>query len=484
MANQESVTNLRSLPRVLGPVMASAVVVGTIIGSGVFKKAYAITQDTPYFGVILLLWVGGGIFTFLGALAYAEVVTLFPRAGGNYTFLKEAYGPMWGFLWGWVDFVMIRSASLAALASIFTDSFCDLINVQIPFWGKLAITISVLISLSCVNIRGARLSGSLQVFLTIIKVVSLVMIALVPLYFFTLGAGEAKADFKNLEPWWAGAGEFGFSHLFSAFLAILWAYHGWGNIAPVAEEIKDPQRNIPLALLGGVGLVTLLYVGVNIAYHLVLPMESIRNLPGGSTVATEAMKAGFGQAGVLFASAAIMISVFGSLNGNILAGPRLLYAMGKENMAPAMLQEVHPVYQTPYIAIMVLGVWSSVLVILGGVGTSMGMGLSLFDLLTNFSMFGAVIFETMGVLSIFVFRRIMPDFPRPYKCWGYPFTPLLYAVIPACVLGNMFFASHTNELGIVIYPHHAEVYSGITFLAVGVAVYYAFIKPYHKRTQG
>jgi amino acid transporter len=196
------------------------------------------------------------------------------------------------------------------------------------------------------------------------------------------------------------------------------------------------------------------------------------------------MKAGFGQAGVLFASAAIMISVFGSLNGNILAGPRLLYAMGKEKMAPIMLQEVHPVYQTPYIAIMVLGVWSSVLVILGGVGTSMGMGLSLFDLLTNFSMFGAVIFETMGVLSIFVFRRIMPDFPRPYKCWGYPFTPLLYAVIPACVLGNMFFASHTNELGIVMYPHHAEVYSGITFLAVGVAVYYAFIKPYRNSITG
>ncbi len=479
MPSQESAGNAGSLPRVLGPVMAIAVVVGTVIGSGVFKKAYAITQDTPYFGVILMLWVGGGLFTFLGALSYAEVVTLFPRAGGNYTFLKEAYGPMWGFLWGWVDFVMIRAASLAALASIFTDSFCDLINLAIPFWGKLAITIGVLVSLSWVNIRGARLSGSLQVFLTIIKVASLALIALVPLYFFTIGSGDTRASFKNLEPWWAGDGSsFGFSHLFSAFLAILWAYHGWGNIAPVAEEIKHPQRNIPLALLGGVGLVTLLYVGVNIAYHLILPMDFIRNLPAGSTVATEAMKAGFGQAGVMFASAAIMISVFGSLNGNILAGPRLLYAMGQENMAPRLLQRVHPDYQTPHVAIMVLGIWSSVLVILGGLGTSLGMGLSLFDLLTNFSMFGAVIFETMGVLSIFVFRRIMPDFPRPYKCWGYPLTPLVYAVVPACVLGNMFFASHTNDLGNVVYSHHAEVYSGIISLAVGVGVYHFLIKPY------
>ncbi len=481
MANQESAANPRSLPRVLGPVMAIAVVVGTIIGSGVFKKAYAISQDTPYFGVILMLWIGGGIFTFLGALAYAEVVTLFPRAGGNYTFLKEAYGPMWGFLWGWVDFVMIRAASLGALASIFTDSFCDLINIPIPFWGKLAITISVLISLSAVNVRGTRISGSLQVFLTIIKVASLGLIALIPFYFFFISPTEGKATLENLNPWWAKEGSFGFSNLFSAFLAILWAYHGWGNIAPVAEEIKNPQRNIPLALLGGVGLVTLLYVGVNIAYHLVLPMESIIRMPAGSTVATEALKAGFGSAGVLFASLAIMISVFGSLNGNILAGPRLLYAMGQEKMAPQILQEVHPVYETPYVAIMVLGAWSSILVVLGGIGASLGMGISLFDLLTNFSMFGAVIFETMGVLSIFVFRRTMPDAPRTYKCWGYPFTPLLYAVIPACVLSNMFFATHADTAGNIVYKHHAEVYSGILFVSIGVIVYLTAIRPYRNK---
>jgi len=473
-------SNQPSLQRVLGPIMAMAMVIGTTIGSGVFKKAFALSQETPYFAIILMLWIGGGIFTFLGALTYAEVVSLFPKAGGNFTILKEAYGPMWGFLWGWVDFVMIRSASLAALASIFADSFFDIFRIGIPLWGKLVFTISVLVVMAYVNVRGTKLSASLQVFITSVKVASLLMIACIPLYFLVFPVEPNPVSKTNLIPVWPGEEGITFSQLFSAFLAILWAYHGWGNIAPVSEEVRDPQRNIPLALLGGVGLVTLLYVSVNTAYHLVMPIDSIRNLPSGSTVATEALRISFGSAGALFASAAIMISVFGSLHGNLMAGPRLLYAMGQERMAPVALQNLHPVYNTPALAITVLAIWSSSLVLLGGLASSLGFGLSLFDLLTDFAMFGSVIFETMAILSIFVFRRIRADAERPYRCWGYPFTPILYAVIPACVLGNMFFASHMVN-GQKVYTHHTELYAGLVFLFLGTMVYWLIIRPMSRK---
>lgn len=469
-----------SLPRVLGPMMAMAMVVGCTLGSGVFKKAFALTQEAPFFGIIILLWVGGGIFTFLGALAYAEVVSLFPKAGGNYTILKEAYGPLWGFLWGWVDFFMIRSASLAALASIFTDSFFDILAIAAPLWGKLIFTIGVLMIMGYVNVRGTKLSATLQVIITSVKVASLFMIAFIPFYFLLFSNGHNPVNRSNLEPIWPLAGGLSFSQVLSAFLAILWAYNGWGNISPIAEEVTNPKRNIPLALLGGVSLITLLYVSVNVSYHLVMPMESIRTLASGSTVATEALRLSFGSAGALFASCAIMISVFGSLHGNILAGPRLLYAMGQDRMAPQALQNLHHVYQTPALAILILIISSSLLLILGGVASAMGLGLSLFDMLTDFAVFGAVIFETMAILSIFIFRKTLPDADRPYRCWGYPFTPLAYAVIPVCVLGNMIFARHLIGEKLV-FTHHTELIAGVISLTMGVLVYWLVIRQRSRR---
>ncbi|MSR31137.1 MAG: amino acid permease [Gemmataceae bacterium] len=464
------------MARVLGLWVASAVVIGTTIGSGVFKKAFAITQDTPYFGIILLLWIGGGVLTFFGALAYAEIVSLLPKAGGNYTFLKEAYGPLWGFLWGWTDFVIIRAASLAALAGIFVDSFCDLARWPLPLLGKVLLTIGVILGLSWVNIRGTRLGGGLQVFITVVKVLSLSLIALTPLYFLAGFGPRETINPQNLQPWWPQENSLGASAIFSAFLAILWAYQGWGNIAPVAEEIRDPQRNIPLALITGVGIITLLYVTANVAYHLVLPMEEIRNMSPGATVATEALRKAFGNFGAMFASLAIMISVVGALNGNILAGPRLLYAMGQDRMAPVKMQELHPRYGTPALAILTLACWASILTALGAVVAHLGYTLSLFDLLTNFVIFGSMIFESMAVLSIYLFRRTMASAPRPYRCWGYPFTPVLFTVMPVCVLANMFLAKAKNAAGEIIYPHHPEVLAGVLFLVLGAGVYFIFLR--------
>jgi amino acid transporter len=459
--------------------MATAIVVGTVIGSGVFKKPHAIAVAVPHSGLVALVWVLGGLLVLLGALAYAEVAVLYPRAGGNYVFLREGYGRLAGFLWGWVEFWIIRSASLAALATVFTESLNDVIGNttfqqtfglpeggRLAFWEQRIVTVGVLIALALVNIRGTTWGGGLQVAITIVKVVSLVAIALLPFVLLLRSApppGGVVPSASNLQPIWPADGAISFTGLGSALLGVLWAYHGWMNIAPVAEEVRTPQRNLPLALLLGVGTIIVLYLSANLAYYMVLPgsaMADIKDRP----IATAFAEGLLGPVGVMLASAAIMCSVFGALNGNLLVGPRLLYAMGEDGLAPRWLRDVHPRYQTPAAAIAVLAVWSVLQVVSVAVLTELGWiepGKSHFDRLTDFAMFGAVIFETLAVLSIFMFRLRRPDAERPYRCPGYPVVPALYVVLPSFVLANMFVAQPLEAL------------TGVAFIAAGAALYFA-----------
>jgi APA family basic amino acid/polyamine antiporter len=469
------------LVRVLGPVMATAIVVGTVIGSGVFKKPHAIARAVPESGLVALVWILGGVLVLLGALAYAEVAVLFPRAGGNYVFLREGYGRLAGFLWGWVEFWIIRSASLAALATVFTESLNDVfgnesfqqlfglrVGTHLDFWGQRIITVSVLLGLALVNIRGTTWGGGLQVAITLVKVGSLIGIALLPFVLLARSAptpGGATPSISNLQPVWPPGGAISLSGLGSALLGVLWAYHGWMNIAPVAEEVRRPQRNIPLALLLGVGTIITLYLSANLAYYLTMPGQAMASEAMKETpVATAFARNLLGPIGVLLASATIMCSVFGALNGNLLVGPRVLYAMGEDGLAPRVLRDVHPRYQTPAAAIAVLAGWAVLLVLAVAVLTQVGAldpTKSHFDRLTDFAMFGAVIFETLAVLSIFRFRRLFPDAERPYRCPGYPFVPALYCVVPAFVLCNMFVAEPVEAL------------AGLGFIAAGAVAYFA-----------
>jgi APA family basic amino acid/polyamine antiporter len=464
------------LVRALGPLMATAVVVGTVIGSGVFKKPQSIAEHVPNFGVAALIWVLGGGLVLLGALAYGEVTVLLPRAGGNYVFLREAYGRLAGFLWGWVDFCIIRSASLAALATIFTESLHDILRNQafqqavglpsgteLGFWPQRLLTVSVLAGLAWVNIRGVRWGGLLQLFITLIKIGSLAAIAVLP--FLVLAnwlSAPTMPDFGNLRPVWPDDWrQVSLGHLSSAFLGVLWAYHGWQNIAPVAEEVRHPQRNLPLALLGGVAIIITLYLGANLAYYLVIPRVEMAEMKQ-TTVATEFSLRLLGPLGAAAASAAVMCSVFGALNGNLLVGPRLLYAMGDDGLAPRALGDVHARYRTPALAIAVLAAWSSLQVLTVAFLTWLGWleeSKSHFDRLTDFAMFGAVIFETLAVVSIFIFRRSRPEAERSYRCPGYPLVPALYVILPAFVLVNMF--RYQTE----------EALAGVGFIAVGAAIY-------------
>ena len=466
----------RGLLRALGPFSATALVVGTVIGSGIFVKPESIARSVPGFNLIAMVWVLGGALALLGALALAEVTVLFPHAGGNYVFLREGYGRLTGFLWGWVDFWIVRAGSIAALATIFTDSLHDILrearqlgaSVEVlSFWQRQFLTVGVISALALVNMRGVRWGGGLQLLITIVKVATLLAILVLP--FALWGKGHAAPSPAAKLPLftWAGLG--------TAFLGVLWSYHGWMNIAPAAGEVKAPQRNIPLAFLAGVGIVVFLYLGANLAYYLVMPQHEMGNLHNTTVVAAFTRRL-VGPIGTVLAAGAVMCSVFGAINGNLLVGPRILFAMGGDGLAPKGLTAIHPIYRTPLLAIAATAIWSNIL-ILGGAALIQfplplihGFGYvidlnppkdkAMFDLLTDFAMFGAVIFDTLAVTTIFVFRKRLPQTPRPYRCFGYPVVPLLYLILPVYILANMFSEQRT------------EVITGISFIVVGAVVYF------------
>jgi amino acid transporter len=478
------------LIRVLGPWMATAMVVGTVIGSGVFKKARNVADLVPEFGLAMGVWVLVGLLALFGALAIAEVAVLFPRAGGNYIFLKEAYGRLAGFLWGWVDFWIIRAASIAALATMFTESLHDVLKQAqntplevLPFWPRQLLTCVVIAVLAVVNARGTRLGGILQLVITIVKVGSLLFIATLPfIVWAVVNEPQHPPKVEHLKPTWPSDwSTLKLGVIGSAMVGVLWAYHGWMNISLLAGEIKNPQRNIPLSLILGVFILIVLYCSANAAYYLVIPRAEIAGIKD-TTVATEFCLRLLGPAGVLIASAIVMMSVFGALNGNLLAGPRLLYAMGEDGLAPRTLANLHPRWNTPAFATFVVALWSCLMVFAVGAMTqyrlpviplgfteldvNLPAGKSPFDVVTDFAMFGATTFETLAVASIFVFRRKLRDAERPYRCFGYPVLPAIYVLVMSAVVANMFDSPEQRS----------EALIGLGFIGLGALVYLVFMR--------
>jgi APA family basic amino acid/polyamine antiporter len=478
------------LPRILGPWIATAIVVGTVIGSGVFKKGRNVAENVPEFGMAMSVWVLGGLLALLGAFALAEVAVLFPRAGGNYVFLREAYGRWAGFLWGWVEFWINRSASIAALALMFTESFHDVLRQSLypgqavdvlSFWERQLLTVAVIAGLAAINARSAWLGGGVQFFITLVKVGSLLFIIALPFVVQAVVSEPAHPPkTQYLSPLFpAKWAEVGWGSYCVALVAVLWAYNGWMNIAPVAGEVREPSRNIPLSLVAGVLILIVLYCGANFAYYLIIPRPEMAGLSKDTTVATEFCFRLVGPIGAIIASAIVMTSVFGALNGNLLVVPRLLYAMGQDRLAPPILSRLHASYRTPVIATIVLAGWSCLLILIVGALTQYRLptitigseeySLNIaedkrpFDIMTDYVIFGSVTFETLAVSSIFVFRRRIPVTPenRPYRCWGYPVVPAIYIAIMAAVLFN-FFANPRQR---------SEALVGTAFIALGAVVY-------------
>ena len=429
-----------ALPRVLGPFDAVTVVVGSIIGSGIFLKVDTVARELGAFGPIIALWVIVGIATLCGSLALAELAAMLPQAGGPYVYLRQAYGRLTAFLWGWTEFSIVRTGSLGSLACgtvIYLNRFLISLEeggrlpgfladiVPMSHVAQAAVTIAAVIVLTSINVIGTRWAAWTQNITTVIKVAFLAVIIVGPILFM-------KARVSNLQPIAPTEWSFSFWRAFGvAMVAVYWPYDGWINIGPIAEEIREPKRNVPLGLGIGVGIVMLVYILTNIGYHLTLSMSEVART---QTIAADVFGILFGPIGATLASLGVMVSTFGALNSNLLAGPRIYFAMARDGLFPKTIRRVHPRFQTPSNAILAQSMWAILQIVIVFLVTNDPK--NAFDTLTDFVILGGTIFYSLTVAAVYVLRRTQPHLERPYKTWGYPITPLFYLLASLAVIAS------------------------------------------------
>jgi amino acid transporter len=467
-----------TLPRVLGPLDAVCMVVGSVIGSGIFLVPGTVARNVPYLGPIVLLWALAGAFSLAGALALAELGAMLPHAGGPYVYLREAYGRVPAFLFGWTEFLVMRSGAVATLAAAFARYFVQIVPTPgglSPQVWQAAAAVAAIGAVTVVNVLGTALGGRLQVLGTALKVGGVVGLIALPWF---LGG----ADPSRLAPVWPQTFDRSLlSGMAAAMVGILWTYDGWVNLTPLAEEIRDPGRNIPRALFLGMAALVVLYLLMTLSYHLVLPIPEVAAASDdrGAERAVAAVYCGrlMGPGGVWAISLLVMASAFISLNGNMLSGPRAYFAMARDGVFPAGICRVHPIYQTPANAVLAQGAWSIALTCAGtllvlwpapiGAGLPTPIvrawvklnGTPLYDLLYTYVVFGASLFYMLAIAGVFILRARRPDLPRPYRTWGYPFTPLVYVTGSALLLANM------------LWETPAESLAGVGIILAGLAAY-------------
>lgn len=408
------------LPRVLGLLDAVCIIVGSIIGSGIFLKVGNVDKQLMEFGFLPIVgvWILVGLVTLCGSLALAELGAMFPHAGGPYVYLRESYGEMTAFLWAWTEFWVVRTGSVGALACatvLYLDAW--LVSIGIPPMStpvQAMVAVTMILGLSIVNICSTRWGATVQNLATFAKVGFLSALIVLP---FVL----AKVEPANLSPMWIGGNlpHFG-TALGAALIAVFWPYDGWINLGPVAEEIREPQRNIPRAMALGVMAVTVIYVGAVMSYHLVLPMA---HLAESKTAAPDVFRVLFGPIGSQVAVVGIMCSTFGATNSNMITGPRIYFAASRDGLLPRFLDRVHPSYKTPANAIILQATWTILLIVAFYFTTTDAK--DAFDRITDAVICAGLIFYSLTVAAVFVLRWKQPLTDRPYKTWGHPFTTLL-----------------------------------------------------------
>jgi APA family basic amino acid/polyamine antiporter len=445
------------LLRVLGPVAITAVMVGSVVGSGIFLVPNTIAARVDGFGMILLVWLVSGMLTFFGALSYAELGGMIPDAGGQYAYLREAYGRFPAFLFGWTEFLVVKAGSIAAVSVAFA-MYCGVFispgtarefhaswsigPAQVQDVGVKAVAVLCIVSLSVVNTLGVRFGGWVQNVFTFLKVGALLgLVAGV----FLFGHRAAGA----FQPFWPQSPAAGSLSAFGvAMVAALWAFDGWNNTTYMAAEVKDPRRNIPVALAAGSVIVIALFLAVNAAYAYALPLTKIAE---SRLVAADAIRTFTGPVGGGLISAAVMVSAFGTVNGMILSGPRVTYAMARDGLFFASLGEVHPRFRTPHAATAVQALWACLLTLSGR-----------YDQLFTYVIFAAWMFYAMTTASVFVLRRKRPDAERPYLTWGYPLVPLAFIAVSAWIVVNTLITDPRDSL------------MGLGIVCLGVPVFLAY----------
>jgi APA family basic amino acid/polyamine antiporter len=465
--------------RGIGPLAAISLVVGSMIGSGIFIVSADISRQVSSWGpgALLLVWAITGAMTVTGALAYAELAAMMPKAGGQYVFLREGLSPAAGFLYGWTLFTVIQTGTIAAVAVAFgrflgvlvpgitPDVFLSLGQVRLPgasdaiqlgLSDQRVVAMVMIGVLTALNIRGVRLGAAIQTVFSVAKVGALAALILFGLTFFRQ-PDVAAANFSNF---W-GTGDWSLAVLpviGAAMVGSLFASDAWNNVTFAAAEVRDPTRNLPRALAIGTGLVSALYILANVAYLNILPFYGD---PNGSDVlarglqyaaqdrvGTAAVEVALGAGAAAIMAVAILLSTFGCNNGLILSGPRVYYAMARDQLFFEKAGRLHPVYRTPVFGLIAQAFWASVLCISGTYGQ-----------LLDYVIFAALVFYFLTTLALFRLRRTRPDLPRPVKAFGYPLLPALYMAAVAVLLAVLLI--------------HRPLYTwpGLLIVASGIPVY-------------
>lgn len=410
------------LPRRLGLWSAVAVAVGSTIGSGIFRTPATVAARVEDVGLFLGVWVVGGIVALCGALTYAELAASYPRSGGIYVFIREGFGPLPAFLFGWAELLVIRPGAFGAISITASAYTLRLLGVDpaapvagLPLHAEQLLAAGYVALVAAVNYRGIHRGALLQNLSTAFKVAAL--LALIVLGFL-LGGGVRVAGEAG------SSAAVGLSPVLLALVSILWAYDGWADLAFVGGEVRDPQRNLPRALLIGTAAVVVLYLGANLVYLHLIPIGRMKDA---ELVAADSAQLLFGAAGVVAVSAAVAVSTFGTLNGSMMTSPRIFYALAEDGLFPAVIARIDPKTGAPGAAILLT--------------TALGM---IFVLVRSFTqladqfVIGIWPFYALAVAAIYVLRRRRPDLVRPYRTWGYPVVPAVFLLASLLLLGNYF----------------------------------------------
>lgn len=446
------------LPRRLGLWSAVAVIMGTTIGSGIFRVPAVVAERLPVGTLFAAAWVVGGLLAMAGALAFAELSAMYPRSGGFYVYIREAFGPMAAFMFGWAELLVIRPASYGAISIVSAEYLWRLIGYDgalliagLPL-SRAQVTASLLIvTTAAVNYRGVHLGALVQNVSTVLKISALLAIVVMGLTLVPAGAPAVS----DVEP--AGGSALALVSAFGlALVSILWAYDGFADLVFVAGEVREPERILPRALIIGTGGIIALYLITNWTYVSVIPLAQ---MPGSPLIAADVAVALLGTFGVVFISAAVALSTFGSLNGSTMTGPRIFFAMAEDGLFFRGIAAVHPRFGTP----------SRSIVLMAGLGTFY-VWVRTFAQLADQFIVGIWPFYAAGVVALFVLRRRRPGADRPYRTWGYPWVPAAFLVGALFLLGNYLVAEP------LIFA------ADMALIASGVPVYWIWLRgPRHRK---
>ena len=468
-------SSTRALERRLGPLDAAAIVISNVIGVGIFTTPGIIAQIVPHPVSMICVWLAGGLLAFAGAMAYAELAALRPRAGGEYIYLREAFGPLAGFLTGWTSFVAGFAGAIAAGAigaADYLGRFIPAAADGTPWFSlplgfarlelspKSIVALSVVWGLSLIHLRGVGPGRIVQNTLATVKVVALMIFVAVGLAF---GHREATSLTDGAIPT-------GGTWLL-AMIPVMFSYSGWNAASYVAEEIRDPGRNVPRALALGTAVVVAVYLGINVLYLYALPVSEFAKMgasgqvTAGAIVAERLLGPVAGQA----LSVLTIIIVVGGVSAMVFAGPRIYYAMARDKSFVGLAARVHPRFHTPAASIVSQALWTSVLILSGTFGQ-----------LLNYTGFAVVLFAGIAVTSLFVMRWKHPDEPRSFKALGYPVAPAVFALACFAIVVNSVFTDIVNAL------HGAPAPSlwGLALIAAGLPIYFWLHRSKVETTEG